>query len=396
MIQSFFFLNRLTILIIVTIIGITAHSQYRPDKELLIISCKTGTLLIDGVEIGRIEAEDAVKQKLGYGEHYLQLKAGTEKINQTVIVDSLTKSIIRIGCEPAASNNNQLSTGKRLFEKQINLTGLIAMETDENLFALDNGDEIILNCDVLNKKGSVNIMIQEYDKKTVLFHKERVNIVTNERISVPSRGVYQLTLQTQALLGKDVQVSVDRIPGINSRPDFNTVVKKIYDTTSNEFLTTRGRVYSRTNSHPNKTLIPIQLPPNTNYWVYWIGLGEQSSNEIKKMAETLSSLSQAISPNPLVHFGLKLIPSLPMLNTPSTINYFFTDNRNANAFLRDQASGTFTDLPGGNHISNAYSLINRSKTDLVLVLSNESSFTGVDIEVRAVAFTIKPRFIIQE
>ncbi len=37
------------------------------DKDVLIVSCRTGTLLIDGIEIGKIEAEDVTRQKLSYG-----------------------------------------------------------------------------------------------------------------------------------------------------------------------------------------------------------------------------------------------------------------------------------------------------------------------------------------
>ncbi len=391
---SFYSHSRFATLLISGAFSVTSYSQYNLEKELLIIPCKTGTLFIDGVEAGRIEADDAFRKKLSYGEHYLQLKTGAEKVNQTVIIDSLSKGIIRIGCEAAVSSG-QAPNPKRLFEKQINLTGLIATETDENIFALDTGDEIILNCDVLNKKGSVNITIQEYEKKVVIYQKERVSLVTGDRIRVPAKGVYQLTLQTQALLGKDVQVSIDRIPGINSSTDFNTVVKIVYDTIQTPFLTTRGRVYSTTNGKSSKVVVPVQLPPNTSYWVYWIGLGEQSANELKSMTANLAKISQVIYPDPLVYYGLKLITALPVLNTPSTITYFFADNRNADAFIRSQPSVRFGDLPMGNNISNAYSIINKNKSDLALILFNESSFTGVDFEVRAVAFMVKPRYVVQ-
>ncbi|MCG2612732.1 hypothetical protein LZZ85_00510 [Terrimonas sp. NA20] len=395
MIHSFYFHSKFATLFIAVAFCITSYSQYNPGKELVIIPCKTGTLFIDGVEIGPIEADDAFRKKLTYGEHYLQLKTGAEKVNQTVTIDSLSKGIIRIGCEAAASSG-QASNSKRLLEKQINLTGLIAAETDENMFALDSGDEIILNCDVLNKKGSVNITIQEYDKKIVIYQKERVSLVAGERIRVPARGVYQLMLQTQAFLGKDVQVTIDRIPGANSRADFNTIVKMVYDTIQTPFLTTRGRVYSTTNGKSSKVVVPVQLPPNANYWVYWIGLGEQSVNELKSMATNLAKVSRVIYPDPLVYYGLKLITALPVLNAPSTVTYFFTDNRNADAFIRSQPSVRFGDLPMGNNISNAYNIVNKSKSDLALVLFNESSFTGVDFEVRAVAFMVKPRFVIQD
>lgn len=388
------FLRKLSLLCTSLIISVTIHAQFNPEKEFLLISCKAGTLVIDGVEIGRIEADDALKQKLGYGEHYMQLKTTSEKINQTVTVDSLTKSIIRIACEHAGKQSS--TTAQRLFSKQISLTGLIAEETDENLFAMDSGDELTLHCEVLNKKGSVDIMIQELDKKTVIYHKERVSQVANEKIRIPARGIYQLTLKTQALLGKDVQVTVDRMPGTNSNPNFNTVVRKVYDTIPNPFLTTRGRVYSTTNGRPNKTIVPIQLPPNADYWVYWIGLGEQSSNELKKMTESLTSISKAFNPDPLTYFGLKLISQLPMMKTPSTVNFYFMDNRNANAFLQGLPSVRYSDLPTGNHIFNAQAIVNTKKNDLTLVLTNDSYHTGVDFEVRAVAFTIKPKYVISE
>ena len=331
------FLRKIITCCTVFIITITTNAQYNAEKEFLLISCKSGLLLIDGVEVGRIEAEDALKHKLGYGDHYLQVKTTAEKINQTITIDSVTKPIIRIGCEQPDKLPVKASV-LRLFSKQIGLTGLIAAETDENLFAMDSGDELILTCEVLNKKGSVDILLQEYDTKTVIYRKERVNQVANEKIRIPARGVYQLTLQTQALLGKDVLVTVDRVPGAESDPNFNTTVRKVYDTIPSPAFTTRGRVYSTTNSRANKTVVPIQLPPNTNYWVYWIGLGEQSSNELQRLTQSLVSVSRAFNPDPLTYFGLKLISELPMMKTPSSVNYYFMDQRNASAFVQDLPS----------------------------------------------------------
>jgi hypothetical protein len=47
------------------------HAQFVEDAKVVIISCKSGDLYIDGVKIVALEADDAHQEKISFGEHYL-------------------------------------------------------------------------------------------------------------------------------------------------------------------------------------------------------------------------------------------------------------------------------------------------------------------------------------
>jgi hypothetical protein len=366
-------------------------AQSAIETSVVIVACKSGTLIVDGTTVGPVEADDATKQSLSFGEHYLQLKTPTEKYNLTITVDQNTKDVIKLGC-----TTEKKVQGNRLIDKEVSLSGALGTDPENNVMGLDIDDEIILNCSVLNKKGNATIFLKEYNTDREIYRKERFTSLTDEKIKIPSKGVYYFTLYTDALFGKTAKLTIDRIPSKNSSPNFKTSVKRVYDTTSVEALNTVVRVYSATNfDHPNKTTISINLPKNTSYWTYWVGVGQEAQDKMKSFVSTLSQAGRLFSTNPLVLFGMKLIPALPMLNAPSTVNYRFTDTRNGQLFTNGQAYTYYT-FKHADNITTDYSLIKGNFSDLVLALNNESTMTGQNVEIRVVAFVVTSKLVLEE
>lgn len=367
------------------------YGQTSTEATILIVACRSGTLIIDGNPVGTIEADDASKQTLSFGEHYLQLKTATQKFSLTITIDQNSKGITKIGCETESKIQ-----GSRLIDKEVSLSGALGSDLEENVIGLDKDDEIILNCAVLNKKGNVTISLTEYSTRREIYRKERVNTVENDKIKIPSKGVYYFTLYTEALFGKSAKITVDRVASPNSSPRFNTSVKTVYDTTSLEVLNTIARVYSATNlEHPNKTTVRINLPENTTYWAYWLGVGQEAQDNMKDFITTLSENGSFFTSNPLVLLGMQLIPALPILNTPSTIDYRFTDSRNGQLFTNKQAYNYYT-FKHANNITTDYSVIKNNFPDLVLSMNNESTMTGHNVGIRVVAFTVTSKLILEE
>lgn len=367
------------------------QAQVSSEISVTIVSCKTGTLLIDGESIGQIEANDAVKKNLSVGEHYIQVKSATEKINLSIKVDQNTKEIIKIGCDPELTN-----TFIRVIDKEVNLSGTLGSDVEQNIIAFDTDDEIIVNCAVLNRKGNATIFLKDYNTGREIYRKEKFTEVKGDKIKIPMKGIYYFTLFTDALFGKFAKITIDRIPSKRSSPSFKTAVKVKTDTTSVEVLNTNTRVYSTTNlNHSNRTAIKINLPPKTTYWTYWIGVGQEAHQEMKDFVSNLSSAGSLFSTNPLVLFGMKLIPSLPMLNSTSTVSYQFTDSQNSQAFLNNLAYSYYT-FKHAKNISTDYSLIRVVYPDIVLNMRNESTLDGQDVNVRVVAFVIKTKYVLEE
>jgi len=164
------------------------QAQTSREKQIVIIPCKSGTLIIDGVAIGPVNADDASRQNLSFGEHYLQLKTATDKINLTVTIDENTKNILKFGCETVSE-----ITAIRLINKQLSLTGLLSGDMEENIFGLDKYDELVINAAVINKKGSASVFITEVNKGNEIYRKEGFKVLENEKIRITEQGIYKLS-----------------------------------------------------------------------------------------------------------------------------------------------------------------------------------------------------------
>ncbi len=361
------------------------------EKAVVFVPCKAGELVLDGISLGSLDAEDARREMLAYGEHYIQLKARSGNFGLTLVVDSSTSTIVRIGCSDSPGRPSAV-----LINKQVSLSGLLSSDTESNLVGLDKNDEITLNCAILNKKGKAILCIRDYNTGAEIYKKEGFNKIEDDKIKVPAKGVYQVQLYTEALFGKNASLRVERKPAPESSPGFSTLVKAKLDTSAVEVLNTVTRVYSTTNlDHTNKTTIAINLPAGTSYWVYWIGAGQQAINGFKAFSSSLSASAGLLSANPLVRFGFNLIPSLPSFSAPTTINYRFLSSAEAGNFLSNRAYSYYA-FKHADHISADYARVNFYIRDLVLALNNESLVNGQNVEVRVVAFIINRRMVLEE
>lgn len=367
-----------------------SYSQIK-SVTAVIVSCQAGELIIDGVSVGAINADDASKQNLNIGEHYIQLKTTIGNETQTIDIDENFKSIIKIGCAKKTVNN-----GIPLINKTLALAGLLSPETENNMFGLQENDKLIINSAILNKKGNATLLITDVTRGNEIYKRESFNALTNEVVNIPSKSIYNIMLYTDALFGKQASLSVNRIPAPGSAANINTAIKKVYDTTSIEVLNTTARVFSTTNfDNPNSTAITINLPANTKYWTYWIGVGQEGKENMKNFIEDLSPVVKLFSTNPLVLFGMKLIPSLPAFNSTAVLDYNFTDSKNANLCVAKQQY-SYYQFKHADNISADYSLIKTTAPDLVLTMTNNNSFKGHDVDVRVVAFVVKERMVMEE
>lgn len=223
-----------------------------------------------------------------------------------------------------------------------------------------------------------------------IYKKDGFDTIRDETIRIPAKGIYVVSLKTGSLLGKDVKLAVDRIPSSNGNPGSNTAPKQLYDTSSVEVLNTTTRVYSKNSPQTNNTVLKINLPPNTTYWAYWIGAGKDAQEKMKAFAASCSTIGTLFPSDPLVLYGMKLIPVLPMTTSNAIISYHFMDTRNSVAFKTKQQY-SFYMFKSSEKITTEYSLIHNNQSDLNLGISNESSGTAQDVEVRVVAFIVKPK-----
>lgn len=116
---------------------------------------------------------------------------------------------------------------------------------------------------------------------------------------------------------------------------------------------------------------------------------------MKNFVTQLSSERKFFSADPLVLLGMKLLPSLPFVNMPSTCSYRFTSTADAQKFTANQPYAYYT-FKYADNISSDYSIIGSNPQDLALCLENKSSVVGEDAEIRVVAFIVKTKLAVQE
>jgi len=275
----------------------------------------------------------------------------------------------------------------RLVDKQLSLSGMFNDETSQSFIGLEAGDRIIVNCFRLSKKGSASISIKDMTRETEIYKKDGFDTLRDQSILIPAKGIYVVSLKTGSLLGKDVKLSVDRIAAGAAR----TAPKAQYDTTSVEVLNTETRVYSKNSPQSPNSVVTINLPPNTSYWVYWIGAGKEAKEKMTAFSASCSTIGSVYpSTDPLVLYGRKFLPVLPMTKTSASISYHFMDTKNTNAFKNKQQY-SFYMFKSSERITTEYASLHNSQTDLNLGISNESSNQAQDVTVRVVAFIIKPK-----
>lgn len=383
-------MKKTTLLFAVLSFAVSISAQ--SDTTILLVPCKTGMLVIDGIEKGTVEADDVRREKLSFGDHYIQLKTADKKYNTTVKLPGLPSGIVRLGCEETA-----LVAGRiKLLDKKLTLVGILNQTLEKNTIGLDTGDDLIINCHLTNNKGTANISITRQETGTEIYKKESFPSLNDEHVRIPQKGIYVITLSTNALLAREAQIVLERQPALSSDPNFKTTVGWVIDTSFVELQTTNTRVFSQTApGRINRTLVNVNLPANTAYWAYWIGVDQAATEQMQRFTENLGSVGKVIGKNPLVQLGFGLIKEIPMFSTTSTVNYHIADAINAQQFLAGQQYSYYR-FKYANNVSSDYALVSDPARDVTFCFDNQSMASGHDVELRVVAFIINKKLAIEK
>jgi len=277
----------------------------------------------------------------------------------------------------------------RLIDNQLSLSSTLNDQTSQSFIGAETGDKIILNCNRLNKNGNISISVKDYNRGNEIYKWDGFDMIRDQEIVIPAKGIYIVSLRTASLLSKDVKLTVDRIPSENATAGM-TDHKQQFDTTSVEVINTTSRAYSKNSPQANNMVLKIDLPPNTTYWVYWIGAGKDAKEKMRSFVASCSTIGALFPSNPLVLYGKKIMSTLPMSSSNALISYHFIDTRNTAAFKGKQQFSSYM-FKSAEKISTEYASIHNNQQDLNLAIANESMGTDQDVEVRVVAFIVKPR-----
>jgi hypothetical protein len=377
-------------------LSLPAFSQQKTN--VLVMSNKEGKLFVDAVEFSPIKANEATKVILDEGEHIIQVKTQSETQSKTINCTDGKQKVITFefsSLEPAPAVNN--SKFQIVADTELDLPGSLSQQGWLNkYYAFDEGDEISFSLKVLNKKGTINIYFYSYPDNALVFSKQTEQEVADQKITIPQRGVYRFSFATNHIINRSAKFTIKRYLNSETARVFNTSVRIKYDTTYQEVLNSQVRVYSiRNENNPNRTTVRINLPENTSYWVYWIGVGQESMNAMKSFAEQLSKGAAGLAGNPIYALGFGLISKLPMFNSTATIGYRFSDHSNSVNFLYGRPYSYYT-FKEGNAVTTDYSVVKTVSKDVNFCLWNNEKWNGHDVQIKVGAFIIRGTYVPEE
>jgi len=166
------------------------------------------------------------------------------------------------------------------------------------------------------KKGIKEVVVEEWPS-SIKFQAKDIDSLKDKKFVNPVLSVYSFKVKfnkSAISKGKIYRIHISRIPAEEDLIQFNTTVKwdTTCDTLPEEIVNKQVHVGAKSSlSAPTRSYIEFRLPENTAYWVYWIGVGEESAEGLNKMAKHLPKAATILGiTDPVTAFALGIIPEL--------------------------------------------------------------------------------------
>jgi hypothetical protein len=386
-----------TLLLVLLLIPTVLLAQ--PKGYVVLSAARDCAVEIDGDSSKMLLANRAMKIEISPGDHLIQASFANGMITRKVTVvagSSLVVILEQTATDPDqhAVTNAPGLLSVTLTDHHISLAGGLSDNPSGSIvYCLDQGDQIDVELTIDNKKGSLNFALLNYENGQVLFSSAGFRDFKKSLI-IPRRGIYIFRFTTNHLFDRSAHLRIERSVKKESGLQFNVNPIVVHDTTYTTVMDRVVRVYSATNlEHSNRTVVPIQLPVNTSYWTFWLGVDAQSESEWATFARKAAGALGGV--NPMYALGLNLVSELPVWRATGTVNYNFMDHTNASLFLNGLKFNYYT-LKSGSNVSSDFAQITATPGQLNLCLSNLSSFTGRDVHLKIAAFKVSALYEIPD
>ncbi|MBJ6117651.1 hypothetical protein JAO76_05590 [Pontibacter sp. BT310] len=286
-------------------------------------------------------------------------------------------------------------------------------------YGFQKGDVAAITIEPDKPGQTINLEVQEFASGAVVYSSQPVKRVKELKLTVPQKLVYKFIVSSTSDKAIPARLSIKRLPEKEETRHFNANItwQTITDTTwatTTEKVLVKGeltpvtivdktfRVASMANLNPSRVSVPFKLPANTVHWVYWIGVGQQSVEDLKNMTKLVTKGASVIASStvsPVVGFGLGLLPGLPQVNASGNIDYYFMNKQSAEKFVADEEGWKLYPFAQGTGIVSDYKKVTLSETPktsdgtLHATFRNSNTVTGLDITLKIVAFEQEKKYV---
>lgn len=367
---------------------------------VLFISEKLCTINIDGEQKGTAEANKPLLLQLSLGEHYFQAKRDGDVFTQVLKCEDSKQKVVEIkfggstpivAATPTSSTTISIKAPVTIMDNDIKLPGLMLQSETAPVqfyYAFDRNDTLAIKSGQSGESGTNNIYVYTYPQNQQIYFKERIN-GSDEKFVIPQKGVYRIVIATNYFSPKNSRLKIARHPSLTSSANFNHIPITKSDTT----FTQLNDVYERLET--SGFYRGIILPKNTTFWVYWIGIGEESKVKYDTFKDVFSKVNKGKNANPLYAFGSGYINDLPTYsNSGKVMDYYFTDNANAQLFVKGLNSNTYT-FKNGKSVTSDFAIVNTVPKELNLLV-RAGAMKGQFVNMKIGAFVVNSYYSISE
>lgn len=271
-------------------------------------------------------------------------------------------------------------------------------------YAFAQGDEVMLNFNSNNKKGTQRIAVVEYNSKSVIYSNNSFQTLSDIKFRIPKTAIYQFEFGTNHIFDRQCLFNLKRIPASEKTVSFNynVIWKETYDTT---FSFNNEKVYSGTKYEavsvlsPNgyfvnsatkiggktRLIIPINIPDSTVEWYYTFTATRNKSDIDKTQANMslLADLSKLIDKSGSISFAINALTEPPGSNY---CDIFLFSNNNHIPFLRKEIFTPIQEATRVNLMSGVVNVKNCCNTGQYIIgIRNTDLSYGVAVMIEVVA-----------
>jgi hypothetical protein len=282
-------------------------------------------------------------------------------------------------------------------------------EEKEFYFGFAEGDQIVLNVEVIKGKSLGEVEVIEYPNFTKFTDYETKKI-TDKKFQVSKDGIYKFRFTNKGMLGKICKIHIQRIPLNEYTKDFNSEVywKTFYDTTyqtvQEKYLersdTTYSDFYSATpqissqnalNGNKPYQVISFDLPKNTIAWSFYIGVGSKGEEEYDRARRDFikagSKVALAIPGwGPMAALALTGVNYMAQVQGEDNVKYYFLSSQeDAQLFSSNQP---FKRYKAGDIINEASQMKAPLSGPVYIGLYNDNTIDPILVTVKASAVII--------
>ncbi|UII26114.1 hypothetical protein LVD15_22855 [Fulvivirga maritima] len=370
------------------------HLGFSQDSAtLILVANKNADVFIDGTNIGMLSPNKPQKFDAVSGEHYLQIiskESPTEEKNEILSLDAGSQKVLKFNFDI-----KETIQPIPIAELNFDIPGILLSDAESGsnnkpvfYYALDAGDQLIINLKMSNKNGSNSTKVFSYPDGNILFSKDDFQDL-NQKINIDKKGIYGISFATSHSFNRNMKMKVTRVPSSKESVQFNTkVVSKEYYNAVTVQSPQAFYINSESNAAfkngKSKVFIPFTIPENAVKWYYTFSATRDKDkiNESLKNFNLLSEITKYLNSKPGISFALN------MINQPPGSDYcdiYLIDHENLSLSQNDQA---FSYLPVGsrvNYKSGTVEVKEFINTPMYLAINNPDFSHGINVSIEIVA-----------